>query len=37
MIQFQENAWTEGWTEEQIDPILQEPSGYCQGSKEKRI
>ena len=32
MIQFHENAWTEGWTERRTDPILQDPSSYCWGS-----
>ena len=34
MIQFQEYAKTEGRkTEGRTDPISQDPSGYCQGSK----
>ena len=34
MIQFKENAWTDGRTEGQTDPILQDPSSYRHGSKK---
>ena len=32
MIQFKENAWTDGRVEGPTDPILQDPSGYRRGS-----
>ena len=35
MIQFQENAWTEGWTEGQKDPILYNPSATPEDPKIK--
>ena len=37
VIQFQENAQTERRSEGRIDPILQDPSGYCQGSKKFKL
>ena len=39
MIQFQENAWTEGRmgrTEGRTDPILEDLSGYSRGPKTDR-